>query len=153
MYLFCCLNSQIVRNISTLELVISIGYQKHNGVSWELLVLKNPPTNPGDMRDMVPFLGQEDPLEEGMATHSSILAWRIPWSKESGGLQSIGSQRVRHDWSDSAGMHTLHMTFRMFWEEALKSLVLHNIKPHHCTLIPELSWETSKQDLVSRPWS
>jgi len=41
-------------------------------------------------------LGQEDPLEEGMATHSSILAWRIPWTEESGGLQSLGSQRVGH---------------------------------------------------------
>ena len=39
----------------------------------------------------------EDPLEEGMATHSSILAWRIPWTEEPGGLQSKGSQRVRHD--------------------------------------------------------
>ena len=42
-------------------------------------------------------LGQEDPLEKEMATHSSILAWKIPWTEESGGLQSIGSQRVRHD--------------------------------------------------------
>ena len=42
-------------------------------------------------------LGLEDPLEEGMATHSSILAWRIPWTEESGGLQFIGSQRVEHD--------------------------------------------------------
>ena len=45
----------------------------------------------------VQFLGREDPLGEDMATHSSILAWRIPWTEESGGLQSIGSQRVRHD--------------------------------------------------------
>ena len=44
----------------------------------------------------VQFLGQEDPLEEGMATHSSILAWRIPWTEELGGLQSIESQKVRH---------------------------------------------------------
>ena len=44
-------------------------------------------------------LGQEDPLEEGMATHSSILAWRIPWTEEPGGLQSMGSQRVGHDWA------------------------------------------------------
>ena len=43
-------------------------------------------------------LGQEDPLEEGMAIHSSILAWRIPWTEEPDGLQSIGSQKVRHDW-------------------------------------------------------
>ena len=42
-------------------------------------------------------LGQEDPLEKGMATHSSILAWRIPWTEEPGGLQSVGSQSVRHD--------------------------------------------------------
>ena len=40
---------------------------------------------------------QEDPLEEGMATHSSLLAWSIPWREDSGGLQSIGSQSVRHD--------------------------------------------------------
>ena len=43
-------------------------------------------------------LCQEDPLEEGMATHSSILAWRIPWTEEPVGLQSMGSQRVGHDW-------------------------------------------------------
>ena len=45
----------------------------------------------------VQSLGQEDPLEEGMATHSSIFAWEIPWTEEPGQLQSIGSQRVRHD--------------------------------------------------------
>ena len=45
----------------------------------------------------VPSLGQEDALEEGLATHSSILAWRIPWTEEPGGLQSVGSQRVGHD--------------------------------------------------------
>ena len=43
------------------------------------------------------FLVQEDPLEKGTATHSSILAWRIPWTVESGGIQSMGSQRGRHD--------------------------------------------------------
>ena len=42
-------------------------------------------------------LGWEDPLEKEMATHYSILAWRIPWTEEPGGLQSMGSQRVRHD--------------------------------------------------------
>ena len=45
----------------------------------------------------VQSLGQEDPLEEGMATHSSILAWRIPWTEEADGLQSMGSQRIGHD--------------------------------------------------------
>ena len=44
-------------------------------------------------------LGQRDPLEEEMAAHSSMLAWKIPWTEESGRLQSVGSQRVRHDWA------------------------------------------------------
>ena len=48
----------------------------------------------------VQFLGWEDPLEKEMATHSSILAWEIPWTEEPGGVQSMGLQRVRHDWSD-----------------------------------------------------
>ena len=47
-------------------------------------------------------LGLEDPLEEGMATHSSVLVWRIPWTEKPGRLQSIESQRVRHDWNDLA---------------------------------------------------
>ena len=47
-------------------------------------------------------LGGENPLEDGMVTCSSILAWRIPWTEEPGGLQPMGSQRVGHDWSDSA---------------------------------------------------
>jgi len=50
-----------------------------------------------DVGHQVPSLGQEDALEEEMATHSSILAWEIPWTEEPGGLQSMGSQRVRHD--------------------------------------------------------
>jgi len=52
---------------------------------------------PSMQETWVRSLGQEDPLEKGMATHSSILAWRIPWAEESGGLQSIGLQRVRHE--------------------------------------------------------
>ena len=44
-------------------------------------------------------LGQEDTLQKGMATLSSVLAWRIPWTEKLGGLQSMGSQRVRHDWA------------------------------------------------------
>ena len=47
----------------------------------------------------VQSLGWEDPLEKGMATHTSILARKIPWTEQSGGLQSMGSQRVRHDWA------------------------------------------------------
>ena len=52
---------------------------------------------PAMQETRVRSLGTEDPPEEGMATHSSILAWRIPWTEEPGGLQSMGSQRVGHD--------------------------------------------------------
>ena len=52
---------------------------------------------PAMQETWVRSLGQEDPLEKEMATHSSILAWRIPWTEEPGRLQSMGLQRVRHD--------------------------------------------------------
>ena len=71
-----------------------------------VLVVKNLPANAGDIRDTVRSLGWEEPLEEGMAIHSSILVWRIPWTEEPGRLQFIGSQRVGLDWSDLACMHT-----------------------------------------------
>ena len=71
------------------------------GSSQAALVVKNLPANAGDERDADSIPG-EDPLEEGMATHSSILVWRIPWTEKSGQLQSTGSQRVGHDWSDLA---------------------------------------------------
>ena len=60
-------------------------------------MVKNLPANAGDLRDMDLTLGREDPLEEGMATHSSILAWRIPRTEDPGGLQSVGVRRVGHD--------------------------------------------------------
>ena len=57
-------------------------------------MVKNPPA----MREtQVLSLGQEDPLEEGMATHSSILAWRVPWTEEPGGLQSMGLPSAGHN--------------------------------------------------------
>ena len=63
-------------------------------------MVKNPPAIQEIQELQVGSLGQEDPLEEGMATHSSILTWRIPWTEEPGGLQSIGSQRVGQNRSD-----------------------------------------------------
>ena len=61
------------------------------------LVVKNPPASAGDIKDTDSSLGQKDPLEKGMDTHSRIPAWKIPWTEESGGLQSIESQRVGHN--------------------------------------------------------
>ena len=59
-------------------------------------MVKNPPSMQETRETQVRSMGQEDPLEEEMATHSSIRAWEIPWTKESGGLQSVGSKRVGH---------------------------------------------------------
>ena len=63
------------------------------------MVGKNPPANAGDARDvgLIPIPAWENPLEEEMATHSTILAWKIPWTEEPGGLQSMMLQTVRHN--------------------------------------------------------
>ena len=66
-------------------------------VSEVVLMVKSLPANAGDKRDMGSIPGSGDPMEEGMATHSSILTWRIPWTEEPGGLQSIELQRGGHD--------------------------------------------------------
>ena len=63
-------------------------------------VAKNLPAMQKTQERWVQSLGQEDPLEEGMATHPSIFVWRILWTEESGGLQSTGSQRVGYDSSN-----------------------------------------------------
>ena len=60
-------------------------------------------------------LGQKDPLEEGMEIHSSILAWRIPWTEEPDRLQSIGLQRVRHDWNDLTYTHIDIFYMHAYW--------------------------------------
>ena len=64
------------------------------GASLVAQIVKNPPAK---QETWVQSLGQEDPLEKGMATPSSILAWKIPGTEEPGGMQSMGLQRVRHD--------------------------------------------------------
>jgi len=70
-------------------------------------VVNNSPVNAGDLRDPYSYsLDQEDPLEKGLATHFSILAWRIHWTGEPGGLQSM-TPRVRHDWSNLP--HSTHI--------------------------------------------
>ena len=104
--------------------LISLQSKKLSGVFWEWnfstvqkhqlpqITLKHSKRLPGgsdDKKNMpatqetqVWSLHREDPLEKGMATHSSILAWRILWTEEPGGPQSVGSQRVRHDWVTNA---------------------------------------------------
>ena len=70
-------------------------------------VVENPPAIQKTQETQVWSLGQEDALEEGIATHFSILAWRIPWREEPGGPQSMGSQRVRYDWGHWAHPRTV----------------------------------------------
>ena len=60
-------------------------------------MVKNLPTNAGNSRDVISILGQEDPLEWEVATYSSFLAWKVPWTEEPGRQQSMGLHRVRHN--------------------------------------------------------
>ena len=78
------------------ERCLSVGFPHGSAV-------ENLPAVQERQETRVRSLGREDPLKEGMETHSSILAWRIPWTEKPGGLQSIGSQRVGHNLGDLAG--------------------------------------------------
>ena len=73
--------------------------------------VKNPPAMQETQETWVQSLGQEDPLEEGMATHSSIISWRIPWTEEPGGLQPIGLQGIRHDWACTHTQHAIWISY------------------------------------------
>ena len=81
------------------------GYLYTIRTSQVALVVKNPPAKAGDMRDAASIPGLGRSPGGGMATHSSVLAWRIPGTEEPGGLQSMGLQRVGHDWSDWAHLY------------------------------------------------
>ena len=111
-----------------------------------MLVVKNPSASAGDIRDSCSIPGPEDPLEEGTATHSSILAWRVPWT-EPGGLQPMGSQRVKQDWSSLA--HTQvqerHMAHKA---ESIYHQALHTPKYSLTTTVEEIR-EASKNGCIS----
>ena len=84
---------------------------------WASLVAQRVKNLPAMWETLVWSLSREDLLEKGMATHSSILAWRIPWTEEPGGLQSMGSQSVTHNWVTNA------FTFHFHWKIMGKSFV------------------------------
>ena len=67
------------------------------GDNWASLMAQVVKNQPATQETWIGSLGREDPLEKGMATHFHILAWRIPWTEQPGGLQFMGSQRVRHN--------------------------------------------------------
>ena len=113
-------------------------------ISWTsqvALVVKNPPVS--DRNEEMPAwsLSWEDPLEEEMAIHSSILAWRIPRTEEPGELQSIGSHRVRHNWSDFTRMH-----IKRFW--AIRS----NPEPESLKFIAEMIQTAFSTPFPSHPF-
>ena len=91
------------------------------------LVVKNPPAM---QETQVRSLGWEDPREERMATHSSILDWRIPWTEAPGGLQSTGSQRAGHDWSDLSMAWLTTIAIKLWTDDQEKmcgALLLHRV--------------------------
>ena len=114
---------------------------------------------------LIRSLDQQDPLEEAMATHSSILAWRVPWTEEPGALQSIGSHRVGHDLRDLALMHTIFKGYFPFivitkywlhspcctvhpWAYATPSSLCLPL-PHPCIISPPSSLVTTNLHSVS----
>ena len=133
--------------------------------SWELHLIISPlqlfPSSPGTknlpamqepQETWVPSLGQEDPLEKGLETHSIILAWRIPCTEEPGGLQSIGSQRVRQDWSNLPRLictEAFQCVSVLYWQLlGIRLWTLHFYYFKHfsnlsrCVLLPSFSrWE------------
>ena len=84
-------------SITVIQVYASTSNAKEAEIELFYKVVKNLPSMQETKEARVQSLGQEDPLEEGMATHSSVLAWKIPWTEEPGGLQSRGSERVEHD--------------------------------------------------------
>ena len=103
------------------------------GASQVPLVVKNPPVNAADIADTCLILDREVLLEEGTTTHSSILAWKIPWTEEPGGLQSKGSHGVGHDWSDLARTHSClrsQLTHSFFRKATLTSLTMPEPSPN-----------------------
>ena len=106
---------------------------------------------PAMRETLVQSLGQEDSPEKGKATHSSILAWRISWAEEPGGLQSMGSQRVGHNWAtDTFTFMFIHIHMYICihfkkWKSTKYTYELTQIRG----LITSVLWEMNPEDLVS----
>ena len=99
-------------------------------------MVKNPPANAGDTRDTGQSLGREDPLEKEMVAHSSILAWRISWTEEPGGLQSIGSpsQTRLSLWAYT------HTRIAIYWVTKINHWFLLIITLYRQQSFPKICW-------------
>ena len=109
-FAFCVCDSISALYIDSFVLSLDATYKWYRAFQ-VVLVVKNLPANTGDTGDANSIPGREDLLKKERATHFSLLAWRIPRTEEPGGLQSIGSQRVGHDWSYLAHTHKWHVLF------------------------------------------
>ena len=94
----------------------SVGLQRvgHDWKTWTSLVAQTVKRLSTMQETWVPSLGREDPLEKEMAIYSSTIAWKIPWTEEPGRLQSMGSQRVRHDWATSLSLSLYTIMIRFY---------------------------------------
>ena len=104
--------------------------------------VKNPPAM---QETQVRSLAWKDPLEKGMATHSSILAWRIPWTEEPGGLQSMGSRRVGHNWVTNTHIHKKMSYLKKkkqthFTSEIPRALSISKLKSPFLPPTPQQEW-------------
>ena len=111
--------------------------------------VKNPPVNAGDPGS-IPRSGRS--LEKGMATHSCILAWRIPWTEETGGLQSTGLQRIRHDWVTTLSFSTnIHLARCSAFVCAHLQFVIYSTRSKNSHLLKwGLAW--SLRNPQKQPW-
>ena len=102
-------------------------------ISWGSPVAQTVKSLPAVQETWVRSLGEEYPLEKEMATHSNILAWKIPWTEEPSRLQSMGSQRVGHDWATSLSLFSqylsssyLYLTTKISWSSCLTRFYKYN---------------------------
>ena len=127
---------------------------------WSFLVAKTIKNLPAMQETWVRSLGQKDPLGKGMATHSSILTWRIPWTEEPGGLHSMGSQSVRHSWATNTFTLFLFFAVVFFYYLVFKTLIcsvtesclfFSNSHASVCFVLTELGY-TTKATLSKQGW-
>ena len=109
---------------------------------------------PARQETLAQYLGQEDLLEKGMATHSSILAWRIPWTEEPGRLQPMRSQRVRHNWETKT--YTFHREKRLTFQDSNSwyghnGMYTHPKKDCQSMLVDEQDWEKEVIQQLEHP--